>query len=231
MSYGRTAGLLGVLFVLIIGLLCSISGCASKRYPAQSWDQDNLKRYDRGCPTAIFVAPHGDLVQCQMPGLYVYEKPPLSLPPFYDTIEQAAIAGFKIVADKPTGSFYEWGGQIIKSPGGKYAALPANTSYEGDSVAIKNSPFSRNAVVVGDYHTHPCMPEHWVEYFSEEDLMGSIFYRRTIFMGDFCTGKVHEFKVGDKPDVEKPAPNERTYVTKGRIVGVFTVPHPMMVVE
>jgi hypothetical protein len=30
----------------------------------QSWDQANLKRNDRGCPTAIFVAPGGDLEQC-----------------------------------------------------------------------------------------------------------------------------------------------------------------------
>lgn len=31
---------------------------------AQSWDQENLKRNDHGCPTAIFIAPEGNLVQC-----------------------------------------------------------------------------------------------------------------------------------------------------------------------
>ena len=29
-----------------------------------SWDQENLKREDHGCPTAIFVAPGGELNQC-----------------------------------------------------------------------------------------------------------------------------------------------------------------------
>lgn len=32
---------------------------------AQSWDQANLKQHDRGCPTAIFVAPGGRLEQCR----------------------------------------------------------------------------------------------------------------------------------------------------------------------
>lgn len=32
--------------------------------PSQSWDQENLKRNDHGCPTAIYVAPNGNLEQC-----------------------------------------------------------------------------------------------------------------------------------------------------------------------
>jgi hypothetical protein len=30
-----------------------------------SWDQQSLKRSDAGCPTAIFVAPNGDLEECE----------------------------------------------------------------------------------------------------------------------------------------------------------------------
>jgi hypothetical protein len=30
----------------------------------QSWDQENLKRNDRGCPTAIYTAPNGNLELC-----------------------------------------------------------------------------------------------------------------------------------------------------------------------
>lgn len=30
----------------------------------QSWDQETLKSLDHGCPTAIFAAPGGELVQC-----------------------------------------------------------------------------------------------------------------------------------------------------------------------
>lgn len=32
--------------------------------PGQSWDQENLKRDDAGCPTAIYVAPGGELEEC-----------------------------------------------------------------------------------------------------------------------------------------------------------------------
>ena len=49
---------------LWIGILAAIqTGCAAHN-PDQSWDQANLKRGDHGCPTAIFVAPGGDLEQC-----------------------------------------------------------------------------------------------------------------------------------------------------------------------
>jgi len=30
----------------------------------QSWDQENLKKNDHGCPTAIYIAPGGNLQQC-----------------------------------------------------------------------------------------------------------------------------------------------------------------------
>jgi hypothetical protein len=31
---------------------------------SESWDQENLKKDDQGCPTAIFTAPNGVLRQC-----------------------------------------------------------------------------------------------------------------------------------------------------------------------
>jgi hypothetical protein len=43
------------------------SGCATTlphHNPAYSWSQDNLKRNDSGCPTAIYVAPGGVLELC-----------------------------------------------------------------------------------------------------------------------------------------------------------------------
>jgi hypothetical protein len=30
----------------------------------QSWDQENLKRLDKGCPNAIYIAPKGVLQEC-----------------------------------------------------------------------------------------------------------------------------------------------------------------------
>lgn len=38
---------------------------AETNLPSQSWDQENLKRNDAGCPTAVYVAPGGNLEQCQ----------------------------------------------------------------------------------------------------------------------------------------------------------------------
>ena len=35
-----------------------------RHYGEQSWSQDNLKRDDNGCPTAIYDAPGGNLRLC-----------------------------------------------------------------------------------------------------------------------------------------------------------------------
>jgi len=58
--------------LILMATACSCNGgirnmsdswCDAKE--AQSWDQANLKRHDIGCPTAIFVAPGGNLEQCE----------------------------------------------------------------------------------------------------------------------------------------------------------------------
>lgn len=79
------AGLLSLMIVLAFASGCASSGlyamsdawCAShpgaraSRCPsavlakAQSWDQENLKLHDHGCPTSIFIAPGGVLEQCR----------------------------------------------------------------------------------------------------------------------------------------------------------------------
>jgi hypothetical protein len=33
-------------------------------FPAQSWDQENLKKGDNTCRTMVFIAPGGNLEQC-----------------------------------------------------------------------------------------------------------------------------------------------------------------------
>lgn len=233
-DYGGVFGLAGVLLVLLVALLCSLGGCASPAHdPSQSWDQANLKRYDHGCPTSVFIAPDGNLVQCQVEFVSKFFGTAVLAPPEFDTVEEAAIAGFKAIAAKPTAPFYEWGGIIVQAKNGKFSALPANTSFSGDSVGIHVSGFGLNSTPVAGYHTHPCIPEHDVEYFSAEDLLGPLFYHMAAFMGDFCTGNVHEFKVGDKQDVEHPENDagQTAFLTKGRIVGQFTAPHTMTVAE
>jgi hypothetical protein len=64
--------LIGAGIILIIasmtgcGLLPPITSMRDDRIPQKSasWDQENLKRHDAGCPTAIFIAPGGVLKQC-----------------------------------------------------------------------------------------------------------------------------------------------------------------------
>lgn len=149
---------------------------------------------------------------------------------YYDTIEEAATRGLHDITTKSSATFYEWGGVIIQSAAGKFAALPPETSNAGDHVRIDDdaSPVLAlvGATIVATYHTHPCLTGYNVEYFSPPDLVASIFWHRITFMGDLCTGKVHEFRPGDKPDVEKPPGDGNDFwLTKGRIVGQFTSPH------
>lgn len=59
----------------LLGFLCgaqiALAACVTSSSPPlpehpawASWDQENLKRDDRGCPTAIFIAPNGTLKEC-----------------------------------------------------------------------------------------------------------------------------------------------------------------------
>lgn len=157
----------------------------------------------------------------------------IEAPPVFNTLEEAAIAGLKSIADKPTGAYYEWGGELIRTSTGKYMALPANTGFAGDHVNIGDSKYERLGRKVGSYHNHPCLSHHYVEYFSTDDMEEPIYYRRIAFMGDFCTGNVHEFKPGDKPGAEAVGYDrgEGLHLSKGRIIGVFTTPHAELVDE
>ena len=57
--------LLGVGFLLGLALQgCKGNGLLQHRPESQSWDQQRLKANDHGCPTAIFIAPQGELIQC-----------------------------------------------------------------------------------------------------------------------------------------------------------------------
>jgi hypothetical protein len=138
--------------------------------------------------------------------------------PKFDTAELAAIAALKQIADHH-GGYYEWGGMIAKTQDGKYAFTAPSTDYEGDNVTIRRD-LPPDMEVVGGYHTHPCLPQHDVEFFSPEDLMAVIWGHQPMeFMGDFCTGNVHQFKLGDQPDT---VATHGIWLTKGRIIGKFT---------
>lgn len=57
-AYGKTVG-----HITVNGVAQEVVE-QQPRPKGESWDQENLKKNDRGCPTAIFAAPDGDLVQC-----------------------------------------------------------------------------------------------------------------------------------------------------------------------
>lgn len=227
-DYGSAAGFM--LCALIIVLVVLFAGCSATR-SAQSWDQENLKRSDHGCPSAVYTAPDGNLVQCQQE--FTIKIAPKLAPPEFATIELAALAGFNAIAEEPTSTYYEWGGLIMKMPNGMFAALGPNTDYAGDHVNTRGDDFGLNGEPAGSYHTHPCLPRHYSEYFSPPDLNEPLYFHRPAFMGDLCTGNVHEFKPGDKPDVENPknSPTRDLFLTKGRIIGKFTTPHVLTVVQ
>lgn len=143
----------------------------------------------------------------------------------YPTAEAAAIAAFKEIAEKH-GNAYEWGGMIGKSADGKFSYTPASTDFQGDSVEIPRAGLPPDMERYGAYHTHPCIAAHDVEFFSPQDLFAVIWgHEPAAFMGDWCTGNVHEYKRGDQPDTALASPG--TWLTKGRIVGQFTTPHTM----
>lgn len=144
----------------------------------------------------------------------------------YDTAEAAAIAGLKLIADKHNG-VYEYGGAIGKTADGKYEIADPSTNFAGDNVEIRGNGLPSDAEQVSSYHTHPCLPQHDCEFFSPQDLLAVIFaHQESAFMGDWCTGHVHEFKRGDQPDTENV---HGVWLTKGRIIGTFTTPHAMLV--
>jgi hypothetical protein len=201
-------------------LALTFLGCAGTPPKSMSWDQENLKRNDKGCPVAIYIAPGGELTQCERQQA-ITMFPVTVQYTAYDSFEEASLEALKAIAEHPSATHYEWAGMILKTPDGKFTFSKAGTEYAGDHVNIRND--SNGLEVVGGYHTHPCLPDHDVEFFSPEDLIMPIFLHRIAVMGDFCTGNIHEFIPGDKPDVEHPPGDpESVWMTKGRIIGKFT---------
>lgn len=248
-NYGGIA----ILVFIIFWAAFWIHGCevpAASYAPTQSWDQENLKRHDVGCPTAVFVAPHGNLEQCQTEDVCpsgwevtqgqtgttctapksVAAEVAHSTPKGFPTLEAAATAALSLVASKATSTYYEWGGNLAKDikTGEFYFSAP-QTSMHGDHVHI-NDDDPGTLEVVGTYHTHPCLPHHEPAYFSTGDMESTLYGHEVTFMGDLCTGKVHEFKPGDKPDVTY-LPKANVWLTEGRVLGAFTEPRTMLAVE
>lgn len=176
---------------LIAALLCA---CSTLRLPTQSWDQENLKRNDHGCPTAIFVAPGGNLQQCVMVNDKI-EAGSKDVVKIFPTADAAALYVFGKIYERS--HFYEYGGVIVKGPTGYEISTPT-TQRHGTDVEFNNDPESFEFPIVASYHTHPCLSNVYPNVFSPQDLASSRSTHTPGYVLDECTGEVHYWAPGDK---------------------------------
>lgn len=158
----------------------------------ESYDQENLKKLDAGCPSAVFVAPHGDLIQCQ-----VSEEPKADKPEtvaYFQTRLEAAIYVFtKIYAYN---RYYEFGGVILRTPQG-FVFISPRTQRHGTDVEFDEDPDSYDFPIVASYHAHPCLKGVVPSVFSPQDLAGVRTTKTPGYILDECTGSIHYWAPGD----------------------------------
>lgn len=130
-----------------------------------------------------------------------YKVLPHLLPEYYDTLDEAAIAGIEQAYARS--QFYEFGGVIVKTTNGKYRISVPETDYSGDSVQI-TARFHLDYAgyfAVADYHTHPCLPySHYVSALSDADVRINTYDASVGYMGNLCTGDVVRFVPGVTPE-------------------------------
>ena len=115
--------------------------------------------------------------------------------------------------------YYECSGYIVLDPSKKFVVSPVRTDYNSDSVRVDDEDAPSDWKVVADFHSHPCVPHHYTELFSGEDMMGAILGRKIAYMVDLCSGNVHEFLPGiDKPDMV-PVHDGTEWLSAGTIIG------------
>jgi hypothetical protein len=147
--------------------------------------------------------------------------------PEFATLTEAAMAGLALSAQ--TSPYYEYGGQILLLPNGKYAYATPETTYEGDHMAVSQDPDDyQRGKIVAHYHTHPCLPySHIIDKFSDGDLRSYRIVNRPGYMLDMCTGDVHFWAPGDSVDTRGTFSETTIEVHKtsvGKIVGHIPVP-------
>ncbi len=121
-----------------------------------------------------------------------YPVSPDLRPDYFDTIQEAAIAGVALSYQRSNA--YEFAGTIYRTPSGKFRISDPDTDYSGDSVELDFKNDYDTYKLAGWYHTHPCLPySHWVNAFSDNDTNTSL--RRDVpgYMGDLCSGAVRQF--------------------------------------
>jgi hypothetical protein len=227
-------------FLAVTGLLVAgfiigtaLFGCAADpahnlphRDPAASWDQSNLKLTDHGCPSAVFVAPQGELVECQ----YAQAAPPAAAElKVFPTMDAAAL--YVVTKIYERSHYYEYGGVIVKGPKGYMLSLP-RTQHHGMDVNFDDDPESFDFPIVATYHVHPCLSNAFPSVFSPQDLASSRVTKTPGYVLDECTGDLHYWAPGDgyldanaliKMGVKPIALMEGVQLSPGKIVGHITV--------
>jgi hypothetical protein len=178
---------------LIVALAALLCNCAAvpAHTSTQSWDQGNLKKSDSGCPTAVFIAPGGDLVQCQLSE----DKQKLDDGvKFFATPTAAALYVVSKIYER--NHYYEYGGVIVRAPKG-YAISQPKTQRHGTDVEFDEDPESYDFPIVATYHVHPCLKNVFPSVFSPQDLAGSRTANHPAYVLDECTGALHYWALGD----------------------------------
>jgi hypothetical protein len=151
----------------------------------------------------------------------------------FDTIQEAGVYALQNAYNQSNA--YEYGGIILETSEHKFLISAPTTKYSGDSTEIDHTNTHFKTWIVADYHTHPCLPyTHITSLFSEPDLASNMYLNIIGFIGDLCTGKVHEFDPSkDKPDdvtVTWPSGHVES-LTDGHIIGLFSMTRPQIIME
>lgn len=145
--------------------------------------------------------------------------------PTFNTLVEAGVHG--IARAYQCSRNYECGGIIASNQAGKFVVFPVKSDYASDHVGI-DTDTPDGYIVVATYHTHPCISRYVTQVFSPADIMNSLLGEQIGFMGDLCTGKVHEFDPNvDKPNTEQVESN--LWLTQGRIVGQIKLTEPIKI--
>jgi len=119
-------------------------------------------------------------------------------PEYYDTEVEAATAGLQLSYDRSNA--YEYGGIILHTTNGKFRISNPETDYRGDGVVIEDRNDIPGYSVVGDFHTHPCLPySHFPGVFSDRDVYMNDTEARVGFMLDMCSGIIRRYVPGVTP--------------------------------
>ncbi len=212
--------------IRLILLIASLAGCTIHHPESQSWDQGNLKRNDRGCPTAVFIAPNGNLVQCQLAD----EKPaPENETKVFPTADEAAL--YVVGKIYEHNHYYEYGGVIAKTSEGYIISQP-KTQRHGTDVEFDEDPEAYDFPIIATYHVHPCLEDVFPSVFSPQDLAGARTAKTPAYVLDECTGELHYWAPGDgylnmdemlKLGVSPQALMRGVQLSPGKIVGKIIV--------